>query len=1224
MKKLFTLLFLVFIATNSIWGQLKGTFTIGAVGNYTTLTAAVADLNSFGVDGPCTFYFIDNTYNESFIYLAPTGTSATNTITFKPATGVTATVNLTRTTNTGATGSVDGHFIIGTPTGVNSNLVSANYITIDGSNTVGGTTKDLSFIGAVTSSQISVFRIFGNNDHLTIKNCIVTLNSSSGSSIAPIQLTNYDASNKAPDYCTIENNTINATSGNGAAGVHISQSGSPTVGLTGLIIRNNIISARSRGMFISYTNDGNIYGNTISVTSQASQGASGMSLQTNFSTDGVFNVYNNKLISLTSLNNTAGAANGIIGIDNQCASPHVVNIYNNMVSGFNVSAATTNSKIYGIRASGSSTTYVYHNSVLLPEMTDMTAFGSSFIAGIVFASNATSEVAASGTMIVKNNVIRSNESTMKTWNIRRVGTSGTFTSDYNSVFRSNETNGFVGFFDASDAAAISDWQTASTQDASSKNVDINFTAANDLHLAGISVGDANLTGTAVGIMTDIDGDPRDVVAPYKGADEGLRVGVKGDIYVGNDSTGPGGTKPNFSTLKAAVDYLNDSPILGNVNCYITSDITELYTGSVGIGLAVNADPYTITFKPYTGVHPVITFNYPTDLNSGPSGAFVIGIPGKGNVTWDSLRTTKNIVIDGSNIVGGTTRDLTLQSATTAQRNGMPIVIAGEVSNVTIKNCNILHKAQAVSTSNLFISAIMIRSRNYLSKDWVPNHITFDNNHISSNFDGVPQNVQAIGTYQSGTPVPATFPNNITIKNNLLEGKRRAVVLYQAGSFDIFNNEVIINQNIAANTSNEAIYAVSVLAGSVVNIYNNKISKLSSMSTGAGFGNTGISLESNGTYNVYNNMITGFELTDANPTAYLTGIKNSSATDTLNCYFNTISLNNIAAIGTGAVAYKGLVISNGANTVKNNLVFSAEPDFASYCFSREGTAGTLTSNYNNLFAQDNTNGNVGYWDAAATKSLADWKTASSQDANSKSVTVNFVSMSDLHLTGASDGDVNLIGTPIAGLTKDIDGDLRNVTFPYVGADESNTPLPVELTSFAASSKGNVVELSWQTATEKNSSSFEVQRKSEKSEWTTVGKVQAAGTTTESKKYSFTEKDVKGTTVTYRLKMMDLDGSYSYSKEVEVKVDVPVNFELSQNYPNPFNPSTTIKYAIPTDSKVKLEIYSMLGELVTTLVNELQTTGNYSIAFDASRFASGAYIYRLTANNTVITKKMLLLK
>ncbi|MCK9210632.1 MAG: T9SS type A sorting domain-containing protein [Ignavibacteriaceae bacterium] len=91
-----------------------------------------------------------------------------------------------------------------------------------------------------------------------------------------------------------------------------------------------------------------------------------------------------------------------------------------------------------------------------------------------------------------------------------------------------------------------------------------------------------------------------------------------------------------------------------------------------------------------------------------------------------------------------------------------------------------------------------------------------------------------------------------------------------------------------------------------------------------------------------------------------------------------------------------------------------------------------------------------------------------------------------------------------------------------------------------------------------------------------------------------------------------------------VEIPHDYTLYQNYPNPFNPSTEIKYAIPLESKVKIDIYSILGELVKTLVNDFQTAGNYSVAFDASRFASGIYFYRLTANSTIITKKMLLIK
>ncbi|MFA6598033.1 MAG: T9SS type A sorting domain-containing protein [Ignavibacteriaceae bacterium] len=1205
MKKLLTLLFLVFITTNSIWGQLSGTYTVGATGTYATIAAAITDLNTVGVSAPVTFSLIDATYAETGanLLISPTlnPPSATAPVTFKPAVGVAPVVTISGCTATTGASAYAGF-----------SLNNIGNITIDGSNAVGGTTKDLTFTISDATNGRNIIQLYGNCDTVTIKNVNLTFQApmSTSSSTRGVYLNGQ--STGACDNFTLQNCNVGDATNTPYYASSVTGSSGSSIYCTNVLIKNNNLFGRIRPVYLYYVG-------TATTTSEVSNnniytygGANGSTTYTIMFNvwAGTFNFFNNTLPTLATAN-TSGTS-GIYGISGLGATTGATcNIYNNFIGGdVAVTGVAIPSVVSLMYLQDNGTYNVYHNTFRYNSITPATERSCIHISGASVVAN------------IKNNIITNENDAANAYCIWWKKT-GTLTSNYNDLYVSGATAN-VGYMGTSVIPTLTMWRDSTAQDGNSVSKAVTFTSATDLHLVDPSLSDVDLVGIPVGITTDIDGNLRDPLAPYKGADEGLRGGLKGDIYVGNPGTGPGATNPQFALLKEAFDYLNTATFSDNVNLYITSDITEPYTGSVGIGLAVNPDPYTVTIKPYTGIQPVVTFNYPTDLNSGPSGAFVIGIPGKGNVTWDSLRVTKNIVIDGSNTVGGTTRDLTFQSALTAQRNGMPIVIVGDVSNLTVKNCNILHKAQAVSTSNLFISAIMIRSRNYLSKDWVPNHITFDNNYISSNFDGVPQNAQAIGTYQSGTPVPATLPNNITIKNNLLEGKRRGVVLYLAGSFDILNNEVVLNQNIAANTANEAIYAVNVQAGSVVNIYNNKISKLSSMSSGAGFGNTGISIESNGTYNVYNNMITGFELTAANPTAYLTGIKNSSATDTLNCYNNTIALNDIADIGTGAVAYKGLLISNGTNTVKNNLIFSAEPNFASYCFSREGTSGTLTSNYNDLFAQDNTNGNVGYWNAAATPLLADWKTASSQDGNSKSVTVNFVSMSDLHLTGASDGDVNLIGTPIAGITTDIDGDARSATFPYIGADEALTPLPVELTSFAAASKGNVVELSWQTATEKNSSYFEVQRKSEKSEWATVGKVQAAGTTTESKKYNFTEKDVKGTTVSYRLKMTDLDGSYSYSKEVEVKVNVPVTFELSQNYPNPFNPSTTIKYAIPTDSKVKLEIYSMLGELVTTLVNELQTTGNYSVAFDASRFASGTYIYRLTANNTVITKKMLLLK
>ncbi len=90
-------------------------------------------------------------------------------------------------------------------------------------------------------------------------------------------------------------------------------------------------------------------------------------------------------------------------------------------------------------------------------------------------------------------------------------------------------------------------------------------------------------------------------------------------------------------------------------------------------------------------------------------------------------------------------------------------------------------------------------------------------------------------------------------------------------------------------------------------------------------------------------------------------------------------------------------------------------------------------------------------------------------------------------------------------------------------------------------------------------------------------------------------------------------------------IPEQFNLAQNYPNPFNPSTTIEFSLPQDADISLAVYSITGELVTTLINGTNfTKGNYRLTFDASKLASGTYIYVLTNNNLRLSRKMTLVK
>ncbi|MBS1272514.1 MAG: Sporulation-specific N-acetylmuramoyl-L-alanine amidase [Candidatus Marinimicrobia bacterium] len=102
------------------------------------------------------------------------------------------------------------------------------------------------------------------------------------------------------------------------------------------------------------------------------------------------------------------------------------------------------------------------------------------------------------------------------------------------------------------------------------------------------------------------------------------------------------------------------------------------------------------------------------------------------------------------------------------------------------------------------------------------------------------------------------------------------------------------------------------------------------------------------------------------------------------------------------------------------------------------------------------------------------------------------------------------------------------------------------------------------------------------------------------------------------------------DVEVGIEtpslstVPNEYQLKQNYPNPFNPTTKIEYTLPNDSKVRLTVFNLRGEIVRSLVAGYQSAGYHTVEFDASEMPSGVYLYRLESPEFTSTKKMSVVK
>ncbi|MBN2356599.1 T9SS type A sorting domain-containing protein, partial [candidate division KSB1 bacterium] len=191
------------------------------------------------------------------------------------------------------------------------------------------------------------------------------------------------------------------------------------------------------------------------------------------------------------------------------------------------------------------------------------------------------------------------------------------------------------------------------------------------------------------------------------------------------------------------------------------------------------------------------------------------------------------------------------------------------------------------------------------------------------------------------------------------------------------------------------------------------------------------------------------------------------------------------------------------------------------------------------------------------------------------------------------------------------------------------LPVELTAFSGfyDLSRHTVILSWQTVSETNNYGFEVQ-KATHSGWSKIGFVRGHGTTVEPQSYEFRDPQPGNGnhegSARYRLKQLDLDGTFSYSPVIEIKISHSVDsYALEQNYPNPFNNSTTIAFSMATANRVRLQIFNALGQLVDTLVDGELPAGQHAVIWRASGRAGGVYFVQLSTAGMQRTKKLLYL-
>jgi hypothetical protein len=421
---------------------------------------------------------------------------------------------------------------------------------------------------------------------------------------------------------------------------------------------------------------------------------------------------------------------------------------------------------------------------------------------------------------------------------------------------------------------------------------------------------------------------------------------------------------------------------------------------------------------------------------------------------------------------------------------------------------------------------------------------------------------------------------------------------------------------ATTTSDVANHASGIIATlGVLRIEQNKVYGI--YNTAAGVSNvpivSGINLRSAlATSTIANNFVS-LGAGQSTNTNFFGILNNLSSGNPIQVYYNSVYLTGIGGTRNSVAFYRGNEAMTAAITTSVDLKDNIFYNFRSggtgknYAVGSYGTSSWI-SNYNVLFSVNPAT--TATWNNAD-NDLATYKTNSGGDANSLRTTVNFVDPAngDLHLAGASVGDVMLKGTPIAGITIDYDNQNRSSINPYMGADEANIPLPVQMISFTGLKENQINRLMWSTSSETNNKGFELQRSADGRNFSTIAFIATKaerGNSSSSLNYSFSDEKPFAGTNYYRLKQIDNDARTSYSSLVTLKGNK--NFSVSAVYPNPAKDEIKLSINADRDGKITYSIIDITGKILQQKAVNL-ASGNNNLNLNIAALPAGLYQIRI---------------
>ena len=607
--------------------------------------------------------------------------------------------------------------------------------------------------------------------------------------------------------------------------------------------------------------------------------------------------------------------------------------------------------------------------------------------------------------------------------------------DYNNYYT---TGAVLGVWDNSNIANFTDWEFTTQQDANSISTISLFQANNDLHTGNIAL---NAGVPIAGILDDIDGDIRNSITPYIGADESpIALDDIGIVNLVSPSVPfPQGTNElvinvvnNFTTPlnSATINWVVDNDTMTQVN----------WTGNIPSGTSDNvlvgtyqfdvAQPYDLKF--WLSDPNGITDSYNDndtlevlDLYAALIGTYTIG---SDNADFETIAQAVEALEKGG-VVGEVI--FNIQDGTYQENIKITEILGASATN------NITFQSESLDSSAVIISNLETSSNTVFeidSTDYISlKHLTFEQSvnssyciRLSGSNDNVSINNCHFNNNYMAVWIEGLVDNFEFTENNIDAG----VYGIYCNAYNISNN-VLIEENTFTNQSNHAIrlrnFSAPIIQYNKINVSGTIVRGIYLINVQDEFkvignelylndGTVGIRVETSGS-NSNNQGLIGNNFISINGTGNTYGLEISGS------YIN-IFHNNILVESPEVTNGRAIQLTGSYNNLKNNIFANTGGGFAIYA----NNDNTITeSDYNDFYAPG---GRVGYWNGNRS-TLANWQAGSGFDANSFDVDPEFTSSSDLHI---SQQLISEKGTPVDGLPEDIDGDFRNPLTPDIGADE----------------------------------------------------------------------------------------------------------------------------------------------------------------------------------------------